>query len=203
MAGQKPGFRGSPEERFWKKVQKSAGCWVWTASSYPNGYGMFSPSAGELTGAHRFSYRLHFGPIPRRKKVLHTCDNRPCVRPDHLFLGTTRDNLLDAIRKGRFYPNSDRCCPNGHEYTSARRRCEICLRNNEQRRVTRRRTKRAAARAARPALCKNGHSLVGRNVFVDFRGYQKCRECRNAAMRRHRATRSARRRATQPVEALQ
>lgn len=89
-----------PEERFWEKVKKSDGCWEWTASDNGNGYGVFGVS-GRTTYAHRFSFELHHGSIPDGMYVLHKCDNRRCVRPDHLFSGTQRENVHDMIAKGR------------------------------------------------------------------------------------------------------
>lgn len=83
-------------ENFWPKVNKSDGCWVWTARLNNMGYGKCSEGL-----AHRFSWVLHNGPIPSGLQILHKCDNPPCVRPDHLFLGTQRDNIMDALGKGR------------------------------------------------------------------------------------------------------
>ena len=94
------------EGRFWTKVDKSAECWVWTAATR-NGYGVLGvrEDNGRWVAlyAHRISWELHFGPIPDRLYVLHHCDNRLCVRPDHLFLGTNQDNLVDMRAKGRGY----------------------------------------------------------------------------------------------------
>ena len=73
-------------------------CWVWIAYKYPNGYGYFSGLEGY---AHRASYVLYKGPIPKGKYVLHHCDNPSCVNPSHLFLGSQTDNMQDMIRKGR------------------------------------------------------------------------------------------------------
>jgi len=88
------------EERFWAKVNKTDACWEWTAASQPKGYGRFKVN-GRLVGAHRFSYELHYGPIPEGLWVLHRCDNPKCVNPEHLFLGTRSDNMFDCARKDR------------------------------------------------------------------------------------------------------
>ena len=88
------------EERFWEKVKKTDGCWEWQGCKGGSSYGLFW-SEGKKIYAHRYSYLLHNGKLPK-KMVLHKCDNRICVNPDHLFPGDARDNLLDAIQKGRY-----------------------------------------------------------------------------------------------------
>lgn len=90
-----------PEQRFWAKVDKSGDCWVWTACLTSVGYGKFGVSRGRIVVAHRYAYELAYGPIPGGRLVCHRCDNRLCVRPDHLFLGSHKDNTHDAIAKGR------------------------------------------------------------------------------------------------------
>lgn len=87
-------------ERFWKLVDKSAECWLWKGSRYEAGYGRLT-FRYENMQAHRVSYELAFGVAPGEMLVCHRCDNPPCVRPDHLFLGTAKDNTQDAIAKGR------------------------------------------------------------------------------------------------------
>ena len=93
---------------FWSKVDKSGPtmlgmvtpCWVWTRATNDNGYGVAWIS-GRTVLAHRHTWDTAVGPIPDGLKVLHRCDNPPCVRPDHLFVGTQADNNLDADRKNR------------------------------------------------------------------------------------------------------
>lgn len=99
--------KGSVQERFWMSVRKSEGCWEWTAS-VSHGYGRISSEVMRSDGAHRVSWRMHNGPIPEGLCVLHKCDNRRCVRPDHLFLGTKQDNVDDMMRKGRHRPSTCR-----------------------------------------------------------------------------------------------
>lgn len=89
------------EVRFWKKVSKSDGCWNWTAHRNKSGYGVFLKAKKKLILSHRFSYLIHRGEIPDGMKVLHHCDNPACVNPDHLWLGTIRENNDDCQRKGR------------------------------------------------------------------------------------------------------
>ena len=90
----------STEDRFWSHVDKSGNCWLWTAARDWHGYGSFR-FPDRCVKAHRFSYELHFGPIPPGMFVCHHCDNPPCVRPDHIFVGTQSDNMRDASQKGR------------------------------------------------------------------------------------------------------
>lgn len=100
------GTRGlSLEEKFWSKVDKSGEHWLWMDVPQNGGYGLLriSPEKKEL--AHRISWTIHFGPIPDELEVLHKCDIRLCVKPDHLFLGDQTDNLRDMMNKGRrIYP---------------------------------------------------------------------------------------------------
>ncbi len=94
----------SNEERFWSFVKKTKACWLWTGSAC-KGYGQFrehiGPKKNKMRKAHRFSWTLHKGPVPKGMKVMHKCDVGICVRPKHLFLGTLSDNMQDMLRKGR------------------------------------------------------------------------------------------------------
>lgn len=104
--------RGStdPLRRFWAKVLKTDRCWLWTAGVSGPGYGSF----GRET-THRYSWQLHYGPIPDGLGVLHRCDEKLCVRPDHLFLGTFAENMADKLSKGR-QAKGERVA--GHKLTS-------------------------------------------------------------------------------------
>ncbi len=98
----------SPEERFWSRVKQSYGCWEWTGTRTRLGYGSFSMIVNGRTThlAHIASWHIAGGNAlpPIGMKICHHCDNRECVNPAHLFMGTQRDNMLDCIKKGRMTP---------------------------------------------------------------------------------------------------
>lgn len=95
--------RLSVEERFWQYVEKGDDCWLWTGATTKFGHGVMNSGAPKYRTlrAHRVSWELHNGPIPKGKCVLHRCDVPACVNPSHLFVGTRGDNNQDMADKGR------------------------------------------------------------------------------------------------------
>ena len=96
----------STSERFWKYVRKTETCWLWIGARAKFGYGVLQVGSrydgtNRVTTAHRISYEIANGPIIGDWHVCHHCDTPPCVNPEHLFLGTARDNMRDAASKGR------------------------------------------------------------------------------------------------------
>lgn len=91
-------------DRFWTHVAKSSGCWNWRSSLTSSGYGQFQ-WRGRCRAAHRVSWEFFRGPIPEGLWVLHKCDNRLCVNPDHLYLGTVIENNADIMARGRHRSN--------------------------------------------------------------------------------------------------
>lgn len=126
------------DARFWPKVKKSDGCWEWQATKR-RGYGSFAIKHAVFMMAHRVAYELTHGPIPEGMYLCHHCDNRVCVRPDHMFVGTNSDNQQDAKRKGRLKPNKFAQvthCVRGHPYSGDNllrskkgRLCRACYRD--------------------------------------------------------------------------
>lgn len=152
-----PRMSPAMSDRFWGQVDKlgpvhpilATRCWIWTRAKARFGYGV-SRIDGRIHSTHRVSWAMAYGDIPAGLNVLHHCDNPPCVRPDHLFVGTQRDNSLDMWSKGRWdkwksaaKKRGHTHCARGHEWTAVntyvrpggRRECLTCVRLRAKARV--------------------------------------------------------------------
>jgi len=108
------------ENRFWQRVKKTRGCWNWIGYSANGRYGHLKDGSKRLC-AHVLSYEMHKGKVPVGLKILHKCDNGFCVNPNHLFLGTQKDNAQDMLRKGRSHDRSAAATKQWERWREARK----------------------------------------------------------------------------------
>lgn len=119
------------EERYMPVTE--TGCWLWIGVLDRGGYGRIPIKKYKVRSAHRVAWELFNGLIPNGLFVLHKCDTRSCVNPEHLFLGTQTDNMVDCAKKGRNANQRKMYCVNGHKFTpentiiySGKRKCKTC-----------------------------------------------------------------------------
>ena len=122
-------------ERLAHTITKS-GCWEWDGYKNSAGYGVLSYQS-QMYLAHRLAYETWIGPIPDGLLVCHTCDNPPCINPDHLYVGTQQDNMKDMAKRKRSYWGNVTHCKSGHEFTGISsqgyRICRTCKNANNRR----------------------------------------------------------------------
>lgn len=185
---------GDDEARFWSKVEKAVPlavvpselgpCWPWTGDTDEAGYGLFTyveQGKPKRTRAHRWLLgHLRGKPLTRdvvgEEDGCHRCDNPPCCNPAHLYVGTRKQNVTDAVERSRLWQLKKDVCPKGHpldgvkkQRGATRRYCKTCeALTSRERRTVRRKT------------CKNGHPLEGDNVLLCKNGTRKCRTCDEA-----------------------
>lgn len=161
-----------------------SGCWEWQGSRHPTGYGRIALSHSTSDRTHRVAYRLWVGPIADGLFVCHACDNPPCCNPEHLFLGTSRENTLDASQKGRLSKARRAVCVRGHEllpdniYLRPDNGKRMCLRCHHERARSWRTANYVPKTRTPPTHCPAGH---------EYPPDRRCRPCNNAASRRYKA----------------
>jgi hypothetical protein len=136
-------------------------CIEWRGARTNEGYGRKWKN-GKVRYTHRLAYAWANGPIPDGMWVLHKCDNPPCCNPEHLFLGTNQDNLLDCISKGRHPKTNQTHCKHGHEFTpkntyvhhNGHRACRACHARHERHR-RRRNHERRSSKITLVPVCAN------------------------------------------------
>lgn len=170
--------------RFWSKVDKRGPdeCWPWRGGRDDSGYGLFyfrdEDGKSKRTRAHRWL----LGYLRGKPLILkptgtedgcHRCDNPPCCNPAHLYVGTRKRNIADAVERSRIWQLKKDTCPKGHlldgvkaQRDSTRRYCKECERVGQRKARTLDRTR-----------CRNGHLLEGDNVLLCKNGTRKCRIC--------------------------
>ena len=156
------------------------GCWIWNGFRDGYGYGHIGWRNRPWT-ISRLIYAAVNGPFDKDMDVCHRCDRPPCCNPEHLFLGTHRENMRDCSEKGRWPKQASTHCRRGHEYTAEntyyppsrpnRRTCRECER-------LRHRGGPLTIRGALRTHCPSGHAYDKENTYV-YRGNRYCRACRN------------------------
>lgn len=151
---------------FWKHVTIGIGhddCWLWNSKKTKSGYGRVWRD--EM--AHRVAFRITYGPIPRKLHVCHRCDNPPCVNPEHLFLGTSSDNLRDASLKGLLQRSEEYCEKLSRALKGIKRSPEVCARLSILRKGKPGHPQTAESRAKISTAMKGKQHMLGHTQSVE------------------------------------
>lgn len=164
------------EQRFWKYVspEPNSGCWLWDGAATYTGHGKILHQSGRLILAHRLSWTMHRGEIPSGLLVRHKCDNPRCVNPDHLCLGTHKDNSRDAVERGRISRGTKHGLKTRGDNNGSRLHPERRPRGENHWNF-----------GKAKAVCKNGHPFAGDNVALTKSGKRVCRQCGRMAALAH------------------
>lgn len=186
--------------KFWARVTKGDGCWEWQGA-HSGGYGSIVLPGHPQVGTHRIAWALANGRWPQ-KFVLHRCNNRGCVRPDHLYEGTVKQNAADALRAGAHRNARKTHCDNGHALTPENirwtpkgwRECLICRAARADRRWAKKHGLRPRPGSWKDrSHCRKGHPYDAANTWIDPRHHRRCRECSRQRGRKRYAKKRQRR----------
>lgn len=177
-------------QRFESFIDKSTDCWNWNGYLGNGGYGRFQ-LAGKKFLAHRLMYWDYYGIGPNGFCVMHSCDNRECVNPEHLSLGTYKDNSKDASGKGRLANQKTTHCPKGHEYNLKNTYLDKPRNKRQCRECNKLRSRDFYFKNKKPLKAKNthcgfGHEFTKENTYLrKDTQIRQCRECSKIRDRRY------------------
>jgi len=191
-------MQGTPEERFWAKVEITGSCWLWRASNDGHGYGQLSLQRKPIK-AHRFAYTLLRGAIPQGLTIDHLCRNRACVNPEHMEVVTQKVNTLRGIGASAKHARATYCL-RGHAFVLSNtyrtregwRCCRLCNRDrNRHRRSAILRGGTLPVRQTSKLTCPKGHPYSGENLYISPIGDHFCRACARQGNRMRKAANRA------------
>jgi len=181
-----------PEDRFWSHAPDRPpwGCWLWRGATNGKGYGVVRWD-GHQRSAHRVSWSIRTGSeVPRGLYVCHHCDVPNCVNPDHLFVGSPRDNTLDQIAKGRHTNREKLHCLRGHPFSVENTRVgkdgRYCRQCQRERQALERAARGCGPHHRAKTHCPAGHAYSGENLRITA-GKRYCRECKRINERKRHA----------------